>query len=106
MTDNIQVFTQNSIRLAGKMIIYIDPFQMREEPHDADLILLTHNHYDHFSPEDIAKVAKSDTRFVVPEKMKEEAKTVVPESGALYTVGARDAEGTGRSVDRDGTCLQ
>ncbi|MBD5555202.1 MAG: MBL fold metallo-hydrolase [Roseburia sp.] len=70
MTENITVFTQNSIRITDRgRQIYIDPFQMREEPHDADYILITHDHYDHFSPEDIKKVAGSNTILIVPEKM-------------------------------------
>ncbi|XME04022.1 MBL fold metallo-hydrolase [Lachnospiraceae bacterium C1.1] len=48
-TDNIEVFGQNSIRItAGDKKIYIDPFEMMEEPKDADFILITHDHYDHF----------------------------------------------------------
>lgn len=70
MTENITVFTQNSIRITDRgRQIYIDPFQMREEPHDADYIFITHDHYDHFSPEDIKKVAGSNTILIVPEKM-------------------------------------
>lgn len=70
MTDNIQVFTQNSIRIEDRgRNIYIDPFQMKEAPHDADFIFITHDHYDHFSPEDIMKVAGGDTVLIVPEKM-------------------------------------
>lgn len=34
---------------------------MREEPKDADYILITHDHYDHFFPEDIGKTAKAET---------------------------------------------
>jgi L-ascorbate metabolism protein UlaG (beta-lactamase superfamily) len=56
MTENIEVFTQSSIRIKDSgRTIYIDPFQMNEEPKNADYILITHDHYDHFSPEDIAK---------------------------------------------------
>ena len=37
MLDNIEVFKQNSIRIkSGAGVIYIDPFKMDEEPHDAD----------------------------------------------------------------------
>ena len=32
----------------------------------ADLILITHEHYDHYSPEDIAKIQKETTEFVAP----------------------------------------
>ena len=68
--DNITVNTQNSIRISSKaMVIYIDPLEIRDEKHDADIILITHDHYDHFSPEDIKKVAKPDSILVVPEKM-------------------------------------
>ena len=40
MTENIEVFTQSSIRIrAGIGNIYIDTFQMRETPKDAMLRL-------------------------------------------------------------------
>ena len=43
----------------GKAIV-IDPFQVRQcEP--ADIILITHEHYDHCSPEDIQKIQKAST---------------------------------------------
>ncbi len=70
MTENIEVFTQNSIRIkTGAGIVYIDPFHIRNEDRDADYILITHDHYDHFSPEDIAKVCKKESVLVVPKKM-------------------------------------
>ena len=67
MTDKIEVLTHSSIRITGEKIVYIDPFKIKGETHDADLILITHDHYDHFSPEDIARVSKEDTRLSVPE---------------------------------------
>ncbi len=75
MTENITVYTQNSIRITdGERVIYVDPFHMNEAPHDADLILITHDHYDHFSPDDIAKVAGENTTLAVPEKMEKKAR--------------------------------
>ena len=66
----ITVFTQNSIRVDSSIgKIYIDPFRMNETPNDADYILVTHDHYDHFNPEDIPKVSKGDSILVVPENM-------------------------------------
>ena len=77
MTENIEVFIQNSIRIRSRVgVIYVDPFRMKEEPKDADFVLITHDHYDHFSPEDIGKVCKADSVLVVPEKMAEKAKEV------------------------------
>ena len=76
-TENIEVFEQNSIRITDRRgRIYIDPFQMREEPHDAVYVLITHDHYDHFSPDDIAKVVSDRTILVVPERMTGKAEVV------------------------------
>lgn len=87
MTENIDVFTQSSIRIKGREhIIYADPFQMREEPHDGDYILITHDHYDHFSPKDIQKVAKADTILVVPGKMEAKAQEAADFVSRIVTV--------------------
>jgi L-ascorbate metabolism protein UlaG (beta-lactamase superfamily) len=77
MTDNIEVFTQSSIRIKDRnRTIYVDPYQMKETPKDADYILITHDHYDHFSPEDIAKVSCDKTVLIVPERMRNTADQV------------------------------
>ena len=72
--DHITVNTQNSIRIvnAEGTVIYIDPLGISGEPADADLILFTHSHYDHFSPEDIAKIRKPSTKYVIPKSMIDE----------------------------------
>lgn len=51
----------STVRFAGEKVVYVDPWQIEGEPHDADLILITHDHHDHFSPEDIEKLLKTDT---------------------------------------------
>jgi L-ascorbate metabolism protein UlaG (beta-lactamase superfamily) len=43
--------------------IYIDPYRIKGGP-PADLILITHDHFDHCSPEDITRIQKADTIFV------------------------------------------
>ncbi len=45
-------------------LIYIDPFQIPEQADKADILLVTHEHYDHCSIEDIRKVIKQDTIIV------------------------------------------
>ena len=47
--------------------IYFDPWQLSDEPHDADLILISHPHFDHLSAADVAKLAKADTVIVTVE---------------------------------------
>lgn len=67
-TSFITINTHSSIRLQTSRgtVVYIDPFEFETEPHDAGLILVTHTHHDHFSPEDIAKVRTPHTVFVMP----------------------------------------
>lgn len=67
-TSFIRINTHSSIRLEAKSgtVAYVDPYGFEAEPHDADLVLVTHTHYDHFSPEDIAKVGTPRTAFVLP----------------------------------------
>lgn len=69
MSVNIAVNVQNSIRIAGERTVYFDPWQIEGEPHDADFVLVTHEHYDHFSPEDIAAVLKFDGYLIAPVSM-------------------------------------
>lgn len=71
MTDNIEVFTQSSIRIKGSAgTIYFDPFNINGNPQDADFVFLTHDHYDHYSSDDVSKVvAEGRTVIVVPQKM-------------------------------------
>ncbi|MBQ8598248.1 MAG: MBL fold metallo-hydrolase [Lachnospiraceae bacterium] len=67
--DNIFVNTRSSIKLTGTKTIYFDPLDIEGEPHDADMVFVTHEHYDHFSPDDIKKVLKKDTQIIVPSVM-------------------------------------
>ena len=67
----IEINCHSSIKITKEIIIYIDPFRINEEKHDADLILITHDHYDHYSPEDIKKVIKKDTIIVAPKTINE-----------------------------------
>lgn len=87
MIENIEVFTQSSIRITdGDCRIYIDPFQMSEAPKDADFILITHDHYDHFSPEDIEKVSNGRSVLLVPAKMIPQADKISSIVGEIHSV--------------------
>ena len=61
MIENIEVLCHSSIKFSKEKIIYFDPFKIKEEYKDADIIFITHSHYDHFSEEDIDKVRKENT---------------------------------------------
>lgn len=67
----ITINSHSSIRAEGQKVLHFDPFQLKNAPHDADIICITHDHYDHFSLEDIERVANADTVFVVPQTLAE-----------------------------------
>jgi L-ascorbate metabolism protein UlaG (beta-lactamase superfamily) len=70
--------------------IYIDPFKLPANLPKADIIFITHAHYDHFSAEDIARIKKDSTIIVatkdVTSKIGKGTVTVVPEQN--YTIGS------------------
>lgn len=53
----------DGIRIDGSTVVTIDPFKISAVK-PADLILITHEHFDHTSPEDVDKIRKSDTVIV------------------------------------------
>ena len=46
--------------------IYIDPYNIKEDSEKADIILLTHSHYDHCSVADIEKIVQAGTKIIAP----------------------------------------
>ncbi|UCH82422.1 MAG: MBL fold metallo-hydrolase [Nitrospiraceae bacterium] len=63
MLDNIHWLGHDTFKIVGEKIIYTDPFKIKKKEH-ADIILITHEHYDHCSPEDIKKIQGPDTVIV------------------------------------------
>lgn len=56
--DNIEVLYHSCIKINKEKIIYIDPYHIDKNYNDADIIFITHDHYDHYSEDDIDKVRK------------------------------------------------
>ncbi len=87
MIDKIEVFTHSSIRIRCDLgTIYLDPFKIKEDYHDADYVLITHQHYDHFSVEDIRKVIKESTVLISPESMIDDAMELEREVKSVVAV--------------------
>lgn len=69
LRNKLQVLHHSSIRICDGKTIYIDPFEIKEAIHDADLICITHDHHDHFDPESIGKICKDTTCLLLPSFM-------------------------------------
>ena len=69
MLENIEVLYHSSIRINKEKTIYIDPFKIDRNYNDADIVFITHDHYDHYSEEDIDKVINENTTIVIPEEL-------------------------------------
>jgi L-ascorbate metabolism protein UlaG (beta-lactamase superfamily) len=93
MLENIKWLGHDTFKIVGEKVIYTDPFQIAQ-PDKADIILITHEHYDHFSPEDIKKILDPDTVLVLPKDCagKIKAKEIVVKPGDKITVEGIEIE--------------
>ncbi len=66
MLEKIEVISHSAIKIKDKYIIYIDPFRIEKKYKDADYIFITHDHYDHYSEDDIMKITNANTKIIIP----------------------------------------
>lgn len=69
MLEYIEVLCHSSIKINKEKVIYIDPFKIDKNYNDADIVFITHDHYDHYSEEDIDKVINENTIIIIPEEL-------------------------------------
>ena len=86
MLEGIKVLCHSSIKFDKGQVIYFDPYKINENYNDADVIFVTHSHYDHFSEEDILKVKKETTKIVVPEDLYDRSTDLGFDEGNILVV--------------------
>lgn len=70
MLKGIECLGHSTIKInKNNKIIYIDPYNISDGINDADYIFITHNHYDHFSEENIKKVKNNETIIIITEDL-------------------------------------
>jgi len=52
--------------IKSNKVVYIDPYGIKDGNEPADIILITHSHYDHCSLSDMQKIIKEGTKIVAP----------------------------------------
>lgn len=63
----IERFKHDTVMVKGNgKVVYVDPFQVQKGMEKADVIICTHEHYDHCSSEDVEKLKKEGTEIAGP----------------------------------------
>jgi L-ascorbate metabolism protein UlaG (beta-lactamase superfamily) len=78
-----------SFRIEGdKSTVYVDPWKLKGSV-PADVICITHSHYDHLSQEDVAKIRKDTTVIVGPSDCRTSFGDAFKEiaAGGTHTIG-------------------
>ena len=94
--DNIHWLGHATFRIEdGRTQVYVDPWKLPAAAPKADIILITHSHFDHYSADDIATIEQPGTTFVAPPDVaaKLRGKHVVTAApGGSYTIGPLKVE--------------
>jgi L-ascorbate metabolism protein UlaG (beta-lactamase superfamily) len=111
LLDGVEWLGHSGFRIgAGRASIYIDPYRVAADEPKADLVLITHQHYDHFSIQDLERLRKDDTSVIAPpavlERLDGDVRSIRPgeviETGLpgvdvravpAYNTSKRDGEG-------------
>src|SRR5438270_8760146 len=95
LLDAVEWLGHSGFRIrAGAAVVYIDPYRVGDGP-AADLILITHGHYDHFSPQDVEQLTGKRTLVVAPppvaERLSGRVQSIAP-GEAIEPDGVRGVE--------------
>lgn len=89
MAVTVQWLGHASFKLSGSKTVFIDPWKLPADAGKADVVIVSHSHYDHCSPEDVASLRSGSTTVLAPqdciEKLGSDVTVVTP--GESHSVG-------------------
>lgn len=82
----VEVLEHASVKLTNDKVFYFDPYDIKDNLHDADYIFITHNHYDHYDEESINKIKNNNTKIIVPKCLEDKENYLVVEPNKEYQI--------------------
>ncbi len=64
LLDDLRWLGHDSFRIDYPLVIYLDPWRITPENPPADIILISHEHHDHCSPEDVERLRQEGTTII------------------------------------------
>lgn len=79
----------DGFKLKKGKVVYVDPYQLKSAAEPADVVCVTHEHFDHLSVEDLKKVVTPHTTVVTIAACQEAAKGLRPKAVRVVKPGDR-----------------
>src|SRR5690348_13427293 len=95
---DITRIAHDTFRIAGSKVVYVDPFRVTKQD-EADVVLISHEHFDHLSLEDLQKVIFPGTTIVASSLCRDGLKNVKVKAIHYLDPGGKHLVGT---VEVDG----
>jgi L-ascorbate metabolism protein UlaG (beta-lactamase superfamily) len=95
MDTTLQWLGHASFRICHEdKIVYIDPWKIKDARQDATVVLVSHSHYDHYSPEDISRISGPSTKLIAAaDVIKKQRKGESIKPGSTIEVGGITVQG-------------
>lgn len=79
----------DGFKLKKDTVVYVDPFKLGGKPEPADLVCVTHEHFDHLSVEDLRKIVTPRTTVVTITACEKAVKELKPKAVRIVAAGDR-----------------
>jgi len=77
----------DGFRIKKDRVVYVDPFKLADKPEAADLVCVTHEHFDHLSVEDLKKVVTAKTTVVTIPACEKAVRELKPKAVRIVSAG-------------------